>query len=373
MRLTLFFLLYGAVQFYCAHKTSRGMGLTGVGRWLAYLFALTMTFGPLLVWQVERLETYQQVAVYAAWAVYGWMGFSFLFFSVGLLFDAYAGVARLGSLPRLEPAGVFIVLTLLAAGLWIMGFHSAWTPRVEHIVIRSEKIPAKSDGLRIVQISDVHLGVLIRQKRLDEILSRVRALNPDILVSTGDLVDAQAHHLNGLSDKIADFEPRLGKFAINGNHESYVGLEHAQAFHERAGFKMLRGSHAEVAGIVLAGVDDPAVFNPHWSGREPAAPPELNEPAMLRRIDPDRFIVLLKHQPRIDPGSRFDLQLSGHTHAGQIYPFRHLVRLVYPMIEGLHALNNGGRLYVNRGTGTWGPPIRVFAPPEITLIELRSR
>lgn len=373
MRLALVFLLYGAVQFYCAHKSMRGMGLTGPGRWPVYLFALLMTVGPLLVWQVESQAEYQQVAVYAAWVVYGWMGFSFLFFSVGVLFDIYAGLARLGSLPRLGPAGVFIVLTFISAGLWIMGFHSAWTPQVEHIVIRSDKLPAQADGLRIAQISDVHLGVLIRQKKLEEILSRVRALNPDILVSTGDLVDAQAHHLDGLSGLIAEYKPRFGKFAVNGNHESYVGLEHAVEFHERAGFRLLRGEHAEVAGIAMAGVDDPAVYNPHWSGRAPGAPPELDEPAMLRRINPDRFIVLLKHQPRIDKDSHFDLQLSGHTHAGQIYPFRHLVRLVYPMIEGLYALGNGGQLYVNRGTGTWGPPIRVFAPPEITLIELRRR
>jgi uncharacterized protein len=373
MRFALFFLLYGAVQFYCANKAIRGMGFTGLGRWLSYGWALAMTAGPFLVWHLERCAQCQLAAVVVAWMVYGWMGFAFLFFCAGLVLDLYSSLARLGHIPRPEASTAFIFLVLLTSGVWVMGFHDVWEPRVEHVRVESSEIPAKADGLRIVQISDVHLGLLIGRQRLATIMTQVADLNPDILVSTGDLVDAQAHHLDGLSSLFADYKPRLGKYAITGNHESYVGLDHALAFHERAGFKLLRGDSVDVAGIILAGVDDPALYGPHWSGRPTAAPPEVEEAALLDRFDPARFVILLKHQPRVEPKARFDLQLSGHTHAGQIYPFRYLVCLVHPMLEGMHVLNNGARVYVSRGAGTWGPPIRVFAPPEITLIELKRR
>jgi len=362
MRFALFFLLYGAVQFYCAAKTVHGLGLTGPGRGFAYGWALLMTVGPLLVWQLERCADCHIPSVVAAWIVFGWMGFAFMFFSAGLVLDLYGGLARLTHLPRPDAAQAYVGLTLFVTALWIMGFHSAWNPRIERLTIQSDKIPAQADGLRIVQISDVHLGVLIGRQRLVSLLTEIDALKPDILVSTGDLVDAQAHYLDGLSSVFAAYTPRYGKFAVTGNHESYVGLEHSLAFHERSGFRLLRGGSVDVAGITLAGVDDPAVIGG-----------SIGEAKFLNDISPGRMVILLKHQPRIDPDARFDLQLSGHTHNGQIFPFIFLVKWVYPMIQGRYPLDNGGQLYVSRGTGTWGPPIRVFAAPEITLIELKRR
>lgn len=360
MRFALFFFLYGLIQLYFAAKAVNGLGLTGMGRWAVYAWALAMAFSPLFVWRVESCAQCHAVAVGAAWVVYAWMGFSLLFICLGMLLDIHGIIARLAHLPRMSASTALALLTLVASGLWVWGFYSAWNPRVEHLTLRSGKLPVEADGLRIVQVSDVHLGVLIGRQRLTRLLDTVAAARPDILVSTGDLVDAQAHHLDGLSSQFAAFKPRFGKFAVTGNHESYVGLKHAIEFHERSGFTMLHGAVVEVAGLVLAGVDDPAVLGG-----------AVGEAKFLNPIAPDRFVVLLKHQPRIDPAARFDLQLSGHTHAGQIFPFRYLVSLVYPMNEGLYPLGNGGQLYVSRGTGTWGPPIRVFARPEITVIELK--
>jgi uncharacterized protein len=234
--------------------------------------------------------------------------------------------------------------------------------RVERVRITSDKLPEGFPGLSIAQISDLHLGVMIGKQRLDHVLDRIRALDPDILISTGDLVDAQAHFLDGLSSRFATLHPRYGKFAITGNHERYAGLDHALEFHAGCGFRLLRGEAVGVGGIMLAGVDDPAV--------SPSTAEE--EARMLAGIPDDRFVILLKHQPNIDPEARFDLQLSGHTHKGQIFPFGLLVRIVYPVAAGLHVLASGARIYVSRGTGTWGPPIRIFSPPEITLIELKK-
>ncbi len=368
MRFLLVFLAYGGIQAYLAIKSVHAFGLVGALRWLVFAWALLMTFGPLLLWRLERCPDCHDAAVAGAWILFAWMGFSFLLFWLGLAADLYGWTGRLAGWPVPAPRPAFLGLAALAVALWLYGFYSAWHPRVERLTIHSAKLPADFPGLRIAQISDLHLGALIGRHRLERILAQVKALNPDILVSTGDLVDAESHFLDGLSSQFAAYRPRYGKFAVTGNHERYAGLEHALAFHERAGFTLLRERVAELPGamskVTLAGVDDPAVL-----------PGPTGEAALLAGIPTDRFVILLKHQPVIDPTSRFDLQLSGHTHAGQIFPFGLLVRQLYPMTQGLYDLTRGentqgGRLYVSRGTGTWGPPIRILAPPEITLITI---
>ncbi len=360
--LVVFFLLYGGIQAYIAHAAIHAFGLSGQDRLLIWLTALLLTLSPVLLWQLERHPGARALSVTIAWIVFCWMGYAFLFFWLGLASNLYELGARLAGLPLLAARPAFLAVSMLSLAIWIHGFINAWNPRVERISIESGKLPDDFPGLRIVQISDVHLGLLIGRHRLEHILEQVRALQPDVLISTGDLVDAQAHYLDGLSSRLAAYRPRLGKFAVTGNHEHYAGLDHALDFHRRAGFHLLRGETVDLGGaITLAGVDDPAVL----AGT-------TDETRILARIPADRFVLLLKHQPVIAPGARFDLQLSGHTHKGQIFPFGLLVERVYPMIEGLNTLPDGRQLHVSRGTGTWGPPIRILAPAEITLIELKA-
>ena len=357
----LIFLLYGGIQFYFSTKLVHAFELAGPGWLLAIGWALLMTLSPLLLWRLERCPDCHAVTVVSAWLVFGWMGFSFLFFWLGLTLDIYGWAARQAGLPVPALRAAFMVLVGLTVLLWIAGLHSARHPKVERVMISSDKLPADFQGLRIVQISDLHLGILIGRQRLDELLQQIKGLQPDILVSTGDLVDAEAHYLDGLADPLAAFQPRLGKFAVTGNHEQYAGIQHALDFHARAGFRLLRGDAVKVAdGLVLLGIDDPAVL----AG-------STDEARALAQTQTDCFVILLKHQPVVDPAVRFDLQLSGHTHNGQIFPFGLLVRLFYPLIQGRYDQPNGSQLHVSRGTGTWGPPIRILAPPEITLIELK--
>ena len=355
------FLLYGGIQLYFSSKAIHAFDLAGIGWLLVNAWALLMTLAPLLLWRLERYPDYHAVTVASAWVIFGWMGFSFLFLWLGLAVDLYAWTARLANLPLPGVRPAFAALCTLAVVAWMLGLNSAFHPKVERITIISNKLPAESPSLRIVQISDLHLGVLIGKSRLDRLLTQIRDLQPDLLVSTGDLVDGEAHHLDGLSEAFAAYQPRYGKFAVTGNHEQYAGIGAALDFHARAGFTLLRGESVMLAdAITLAGVDDPAVRAGH-----------TDEQAMLARIPQHRFVILLKHQPVINQAARFDLQLSGHTHNGQIFPFGLLVKLFYPMTQGDYALPGGARLHVSRGTGTWGPPIRIFAPPEITLIELK--
>ncbi|MDL2123419.1 MAG: hypothetical protein LWX51_10110 [Deltaproteobacteria bacterium] len=152
-----------------------------------------------------------------------------------------------------------------------------------------------------------------------------------------------------------------------GNHEAYAGVDKGLLFTKQAGFKMLSYEGVKAGGIInIVGVDDPAV-----SIRLKINPPA--EEAVLQHYPKKEFTLLLKHRPKVIPASVqwFDLQLSGHTHGGQIFPFNLVTRLVYPAKTGLSQVGHETWLYVNRGIGTWGPPIRFLVPPELTVIELR--
>ena len=246
------------------------------------------------------------------------------------------------------------------------GYFEAGDIRTENIVIKSPKIPAEIQRLRIVQISDVHLGLIVREERLRNILEKVKAADPDILVSTGDLVDGQINGMSELSTLLSKVSPRYGKFAIFGNHEYYAGIDQSTRFTENAGFRILRGQGYEVKGIVnIVGVDDP-------QGKAFGAFKGGNEYELLSEFPADKFTVLLKHRPFVNKDSigHFDLQLSGHVHKGQIFPFTILTGLYYPIQAGFANLGGNSSLYVSRGSGTWGPPIRFMSPPEVTVIDL---
>jgi hypothetical protein len=165
---------------------------------------------------------------------------------------------------------------------------------------------------------------------------------------------------------LKSIQPRYGKFAVTGNHEFYAGLHESIAFMQDSGFSVLRGQGTTVAGrINIIGMDDP-------TGLRMGLSRDVAEGQILSLFPRENFTLLLKHQPVVDVTAlgRFDLQLSGHTHKGQIFPFSLITRLYFPNHSGHFMLPKQSRLYVNRGTGTWGPPIRFLAPAEITVIDL---
>ena len=264
---------------------------------------------------------------------------------------------------------LFLIPIAAALGIGGYGFFEARQIRPEYLEIRSAKIPKAAGKIRIVQISDVHVGVLVREKRLAAILRSVSEAEPDLLVSTGDLVDGQLNSMAEAMAQFREFRPRYGKFAVTGNHEFYAGIDEAIDFITQSGFTLLRGEVATVAGVVdLAGVDDPTTRRAGPRGG-------LSDREILSRKGGDRFTILLKHQPLVEndaPGA-FDLQLSGHTHRGQIFPFGLITSRFFPFHSGNYHLTEGALLHVSRGTGTWGPPIRFLSPPEITIIDLIPR
>jgi predicted MPP superfamily phosphohydrolase len=303
------------------------------------------------------------------------MGFAFLFFSFSILLDCYRLFVKAGGrLLGVDPSSIVLspLCSALAAALLALvatgyGFFAARQINVERVQISSQKLNKMSEPFRIVQISDLHLSLFSDETHLKRLVETIESLHPDVVVSTGDLVDMREDHLGRFADILNGLKPRFGKFSVTGNHEAYLGLDKGLAATNQAGFTMLSHQGVNVGGMInIVGVDDPAV-----SYRLKVDGPA--ERAVLERYPEGEFTVLLKHQPVVARASvpSFDLQLSGHTHGGQIFPFNWLTKLAYPAKTGLSQVGRETWLYVSRGTGTWGPPIRFLAPPEVTIFELQ--
>jgi predicted MPP superfamily phosphohydrolase len=368
-----FFLIYGSFHLYFFLKVMAAFAPeAAVQVLLVVLLILGMT-APILIRALERYGL-DAFARFLAWVGYLWMAVLLLFFVSFLLIDLYRLLVHLAGLVFHADVGAFIpsaralflVSVGAAVGIVAYGSFEACRIRAEHLEIKSAKVPKEAGRIRIVQISDVHVGVLVRGERLARMLRKVREAAPDILVSTGDLVDGQGDDLAEAAAQLRGINPRYGKFAVTGNHEFYAGMDRSLDFIAKSEFTLLRGKVATVAGVIdLAGVDDPTIRRPRLQGG-------ASDREVLSGGGGGRFTILLKHQPVVEkdaPGA-FDLQLSGHTHGGQIFPFSLVTRLVFPLHSGNFPLANGALLHVSRGTGTWGPPVRFLAPPEITVIDL---
>ena len=356
-------LIFGSMHVYAfskawmalPHSLALGLALTLAG--------VVLTVSPFLVWFLEK-QGWHRATVATAWVSYTWMGYLFLFVCIGLLFDlGHAFATLLGLSWPLDQTSAFRIVALLALAMVGYGAVEARQIRIKEVQITTPKLA--SGRITIAQISDLHLGIVLGDGLLDRVIAKLREIKPDIVVATGDIVDRQGDSLAALAPRFQSYAPPLGAYAVTGNHEYYAGLESSLRFLRNAGFTVLRGDSVKVGGIILAGVDDPSAAA---SGRQAGLPASK----ALASATADDFVVLLKHQPVVDGDTPFDLQLSGHVHGGQIFPFVYLTWLSYRVHAGLTELADGRQLYVSRGAGTWGPPIRLLAPPEITLITITS-
>jgi len=368
-----FFLVYGSLHLYVFLKLRAAFTIGMQTTVFLALFMVLMILSPIIVRYAEKYG-FEFFARGFAYIGFTWMGILVLFIAASLVIDFYRFILFVSGLIAKKDFSSFMVphtyafliplaLSIIAA---VYGYFEAGAIRTETAIIRTDKISQEIGRVKIVQISDVHLGLIIGEERLRKILHIVKSENPDILVSTGDLVDGQGDDLSLIADLLKEIKPLYGKFAITGNHEFYAGLAHSLHFLEEAGFTVLRGERVSVAGILhVVGVDDPA-------GKRYNLYNNISEKELLAGLPRNTFTLLLKHRPVLNDGvtGLFDLQLSGHVHKGQIFPLSIITGIVYPVQEGVAYLSDNSYLYVSRGTGTWGPPIRFLAPPEVTVIEL---
>jgi predicted MPP superfamily phosphohydrolase len=367
-----FFLIYSLLHLHLFLKAKAAFSLgSGVSILLAF-FMIVMITAP-VVTRLSENAGFLAFARFMAYAGYTWMALLFLFFCLSLVADAcrlaFRGMAMATGRTNpwlVFPAKWYFLLPATAAlAVGFYGWFEARDIRTGYVSIVTPKVPGSMSPLRIVQVSDVHIGLTLGKERLARIIDRVRQARPDLLVSTGDLVDGQMDDVDGLADMFHTITPRYGKFAVTGNHEFYAGLGQALAFTRAAGFRVLRQEAVTIGeAVTIAGVADPA--GPGYGASS------ADEHKLLSPLPPGRFTIFLKHRPSVARESVpfFDLQLSGHVHDGQIFPFRLITRLFYPLVAGYYRLSGTAALYVSRGSGTWGPPIRVLSPPEVTVIDI---
>lgn len=255
------------------------------------------------------------------------------------------------------------------AGLGTVGYGTYGVlrgPRVKRVTVPLAKLPRSAHGFRIAVVSDIHLGPILGRAHTQRIVDTINRTQPDLIAVVGDLVDGTVADLGPAAEPLAGLTARHGAFFVTGNHEYFSGAAQWVDHVKELGLHPLENARVETAGFDLAGVNDIA-------GESEGQGPDFER--ALGDRDRARASVLLAHQPVvIDDAVAYgvDLQLSGHTHGGQLWPGNYLAELANPTVAGLERYGDT-QLYVSRGAGAWGPPVRVGAPSDITVVQLASR
>ena len=310
-----------------------------------------------------------------AWFVYLNMGFFSLLFIAYMVIDIFHALThKIKSNPERRQFMTSTVSLGVLSGVGIttgIGIEQAVGGAiVKQIQVPLGNVPEALQKLKIVQFTDLHIGPMIKKGYVETLVQQMNALDADMIVMTGDLVDGSVARLKDDVAPLGQLKAKHGKYFITGNHEYYSGAEDWIAEMKRLGFTVLLNAHEVIevdgAKLLMAGVTD------YRADRHIASHQTSPKKAIAGAPQVD-VKILLAHQPKsifeaTEVG--FDLQLSGHTHGGQYYPWNFIAKMANPYIKGLHLHDNKTWIYVSPGTGYWGPPIRLGNEPEITLIRL---
>ncbi len=352
-------------------------------RIILILTAIATTFLiPYNVWLVRGLDVSEQGV--ASEFSHFWLGliiywiiiFSLLFLSSRVLYVKKSIRSKIGKDGSRREffqkvlGGTSLGLTGLV-GVTGYGLAKA-DPAVENVEIKLRRFPKELDGYRIVQISDLHIGPIIQRHHVERVVDMVMELRPDLIALTGDFVDGSIEQLADAVLPLSRLQCTGGVFFVSGNHDVFSGWKIWSNKFRELGITVLENGHVEIKhpavneSFYILGINDPTAVRLGMQSDVRMA---------LKGCDPNKAKILLAHQPRsVSQAEQFDidLQLSGHTHAGQMWPFGWLVGFLQPYVKGLHQHSNRLQIYVNRGTGFWGPPMRIPYTPEITSIVVRS-
>ncbi len=379
--------ILGLMHVYVWKRLIKDTTTRGRTRWIltAVLVALmTLLFATLILPRVFEMPR----SSWFAWPGYIWFGLLVYLFLALVVLEPVRLALRgwtkrkpaLASEPR-EPQAMnrrmFLARTGAVAagaasvGLVGVGVASALgPPDLLRLPVRLRRLDPAFNGFRIAVVSDIHVGPLAGRARTERIVRMINEADPDLVTIVGDLVDGTVGELGSAVEPLRDLVSREGTFFVTGNHEYFVDDTTAWLGElERLGVQPLRNENTAIrrggAAFGLAGVNDIA-------GEEKSEPPDFDR--ALSGTDSSRPTILLAHQPvQVEEAAArgVDLQLSGHTHGGQMWPFHYIVRAVQPSLAGLSTVDNT-QLYVTRGAGFWGPPVRVGAPPDITVLSLEG-
>lgn len=255
-----------------------------------------------------------------------------------------------------------VSFVIIFASFFLKGLFTALTP--PKLNFTKIKLKNLHSPLRIAMISDVHIGEFLQKDFLARLVSNINSVNPDMLVIVGDMIDFDASHIGDILEPLQEIRARYGIFYVPGNHEYYHGIEPIMEKISATGVQILGNKNVELDEINIAGVYDLAGI------RFGKFLPDLN--SALSGANPQKPVVLLAHQPKFikTMSKSVDLVLCGHTHGGQIFPFHLLVKFDQGFLRGLYQINDKMQAYVSPGAGFWGPPVRIFAPNEIAILDL---
>ena len=365
-----FSFIYGLIQFYLYRRLTK---LFGQHHKIFAIVWLIISIILIILPAKEVAQTFGNSDVSALTYAIGftWLGFAFLLAFSFFVLDIIRLITKKTKLDKLYNfvSSNTMLMCLIGINVFAIayGLHTAQHPKVMMAQIETNKLPEHMDRFRIVQLSDIHIGPMFRGQTILDIVNQVNAQQPDLIVITGDTVERNMKSYTTEASMLSQMKARYGRFVIEGNHEHYAGITQALAFLKLTGFSLLRNDIVDAGPMVIIGATDPS------AGPEVAPDaPVLDFKNM--NLPNEKFVLLLKHQPRVSKEAIriADLQLSGHTHRGQIAPFYPLTRLIFNHHPDF-SIHGRMALYISNGTGFWGPPIRIFAPPEITVIDLVAK
>jgi len=350
------------------------LGLSVWGAAILSLAFVSILWLPFVFWRADRPDdaATSRSELAMQWLAFGSMGFlSFLW--MGTLLRDLISLFMRAPLHTPEVRGWIFAFAAVAYAVGMV--NALRGPRLRQVEVAIMGLPQEVDGLRIVQLSDLHVGPTIRERMIQRMAAKAREAKPDLLVITGDAVDGTVPELSRLLKPLSEIPAPRGKFYVPGNHEYYWGAAPWVEYFGKLGFHTLLNSHEIIrcgnSQLLIAGVGDPAARRVQSQKVEG---PNL-EKALRGAPDDIWPRVLLAHHPGIAPEAEkagFQLQLSGHTHGGQFFPWTLVAYWVHRIPHGLR-LVGGLWVYVSRGTGYWGPPVRLGSPSEVSLLILRSQ
>jgi len=374
----LHFLLYSSIIRFLA--IANPTVKTALSITLLFLSLSLVVSVPLVHWWENLLTS--NFYVFAA----SWLGFLInLLLAVGLSWLVIGIVHLIGYKPHTQP--IAIVFFVLAALYSIYGIWNAFHPRIRNLEVQIENLPTQWKNKTIVQLSDMHLGHVHRLGFLKSIIAKVNALNPELVLITGDLFDGMSGNLTSFVEPLNTLKAQRRIFYVTGNHETYIGVRRALDILEKTKINVLRNEVVELDGLQVVGISYPGVsgtenmrsLRKSWADFSTGKPRLLlfHTPTNIKRKDenghdahssaywaPDTSLAVNKE-------IGISLQLSGHTHKGQVFPFGYLTKLIYKGYDyGLHS-EGSFSIYTTSGVGTWGPPMRTGNSPEIVVIKLK--
>ncbi len=371
----IFVIIFVSLHAYIYYRTRTALELGKISSVIIGIFFSAMIFSPFII-RIAEKNNLNIISTFFAYTGYTWMGIlstlvlSLLFFDIiHLILNFLSKYIILNKSLLLHfNKYTFLLSTFITFLFTIIGIFEAQGIKVNKISIESPHLKKELSPLKVAQISDVHISQTLGFKYFSEITQKINELKPDILVITGDLADVDIRKNHRIINLLKNINTKYGKYAITGNHEFYTGVEIATEFYKNTDVKFLRGEFFKpVDGLILIGVDDD-------NGKNFDDYVATSEDKIMEGLNENTYIILLKHKPYVDENiiQKIDLQLSGHVHGGQIFPFSLIVKSIYRYFAGLYKISDRMYLYVSRGTGYWGPPIRFLSSPEITLIEIKN-